>query len=261
MLSTPHFFSDYLDFYKSGAFTTERATVVSFKGPSSVVLSTDTIVDADIIILATGDNIAKQVEIVRHVRSLTNLLDVFFLYWLSGYELSIPFLDESIQREIGIKPLKPDGDKVLRLYRGVLPAQDHKNLAFVGYIQGLFDLPLYQTQANWVAGLFSGQFDLPEPKQRDYDVNQALSFMEQFNKYSDGTSVGGWQFQYMKILLDDMGISFDLNRAMSHDTVSEFRADVCKHLEDFTLTRSAIARARNYSYAQPTVEHQIPSPH
>ncbi len=67
-----HVFSDYLDLYKSGAFTTERATVASFKGPSSVVLSTDTIVDADIIILATGDidNIAREVEI--GISSLTS---------------------------------------------------------------------------------------------------------------------------------------------------------------------------------------------
>ncbi len=248
--SARHIFSDYLDLYKSGAFATERATVASFKGPSSVVLSTDTIVDADIIILATGgiDSIAREVEI--GISSLTPPpLDVL---WLSGYQLSLPFLDESMQRQIGIKPLEPDGDKVLRLYRGVLPAQDHKNMAFVGYIQGLFDLLVYQTQANWIAGLFSGQFELPGPKQRDSDVNQALSFMRRFNKYSDGTSVAGWQFQYMKKLLDDMSIPFDLTRAMSHDTLSEFRANVCKQLEDFTLIRLAIARAR-----QPRLEHQM----
>ncbi len=64
-------FADYLDFYKSGAFTTERATLASFKGARSVVLSTDTIVDADVIILATGDdNIAKKVEI--GISSLTS---------------------------------------------------------------------------------------------------------------------------------------------------------------------------------------------
>ncbi len=175
---------------------------------------------------------------------------------MSGYQLSFPFLDESIQRQIGIKPLKPDGDKALRLYRGIIPVQDHKNIAFVGYIQGLFDLMVFQTQANWVAGLFSGQFELPGPNQRDSDVNQALSFMRRFNKHSDGTCIASWQFQYMKKLLNDMSIPFDLTRAMSHGTVNEFRVHVCKQLEDFSLTRSAIASAQNS--AQPRVEHQMP---
>ncbi len=46
--------SDYLDLFKAGVFTTEQASVVSFKGPNRVVLSTGTEVEADTIICATG---------------------------------------------------------------------------------------------------------------------------------------------------------------------------------------------------------------
>ncbi len=46
--------SEYLDLFKAGIFTIERASVVSFKGPNCVVLSTGTEVEADTIVCATG---------------------------------------------------------------------------------------------------------------------------------------------------------------------------------------------------------------
>ncbi len=46
--------SEYLDLFKAGAFTTEKASVVAFKGPNRVVLSTGTEVEADTIVCATG---------------------------------------------------------------------------------------------------------------------------------------------------------------------------------------------------------------
>ncbi len=153
---------------------------------------------------------------------------------------------------IGIKPLKPDSDKALRLYRGILPVHNHKNIAFVGYTQGLFDLLLYQTQANWVAGLFSGQFELPGPEHRDSDVDKSLGFMRLFDEDSDGTSVAGWQFQYMKKLLGDMSIPIDFSTAMNHNSLSEFCTIICKQLDDFSLVRSAIVRT------QSRLEPQMP---
>ncbi len=163
-----------------------------------------------------------------------------------------------MKRQIGLGTPSADGSTTIKLYRGVLPPKEHKNMAFVGYIQGLFNLQLYEIQAHWATALFLGEFDLPSPKQRAKSVEQVLGFMRRFNPGSDGTCVASWQFLYMKHLLDDIGVPFDVAAAMTHDTVTSFRANVTKQLGSLYYVRSAAARARAYKAIQPTITFTLP---
>ncbi len=164
-----------------------------------------------------------------------------------------------MKRQIGLEPPSADGTKTFKLYRGILPLKEHKNMAFVGYIQGLFNLQLYEVQAHWATALFLDEFDLPPLKQRSENVEEVLAFMRRFNAGSDGTCVASWQFLYMKQLLDDIGVPLDVTAAMTHDTVESFRANMAKQLGNLYLVRSAAARALAYKAIQPSISHTLPA--
>ncbi len=163
-----------------------------------------------------------------------------------------------MKRQIGLEHTSTDGTTTIKLYRGVIPPKEHKNMAFVGYIQGLFNLQIYETQAHWATALFLDEFNLPPPKQRTESVEDALAFMRRFNTCSDGTCVASWQFLYMKHLLNDMGVPLDVAAAMTHDNVASFRANMTQQLGSMYLVRSAAARARSYKAIQPTIPFILP---
>ncbi len=164
-----------------------------------------------------------------------------------------------MKRQIGLEPPSADGTTTIELYRGVIPPKEHENMAFVGYIQGLFNLQVYEVQAHWATALFLDEFDIPPPKQRVEDVEQVQGFMRRFNADSNGTCVASWQFLYMKQLLDDIGVPLDVAAATTHDTVKSFRDNMLKQLGNLYLVRSAAARAKAYKAIQPTISHILPA--
>ncbi len=162
-----------------------------------------------------------------------------------------------MKKQIGLEP-SSDGTTTIKLYRGVVPPKEHKNMAFVGYIQGLFNLQVYETQAHWATALFLDEFNLPPPKQRMESVEETLAFMRRFNTGSDGTCVASWQFLYQKHLLHDMGIPFDVAAAMTHDDIASFRDNMTQQLGSMYLVRSAAARARSYKSIEPAAPFTLP---
>uniref|UniRef100_A0A8C5W9X0 Flavin-containing monooxygenase n=1 Tax=Leptobrachium leishanense TaxID=445787 RepID=A0A8C5W9X0_9ANUR len=85
----------------------------------------------------------------------TEISDLDFIIFATGYSIAFPFLDDSV--------IKMDDENNVRLYKYVfLPHLEKQTLAFLGVLQpfgGVF--PVVELQCRWATRIFNGKTQLP----------------------------------------------------------------------------------------------------
>jgi hypothetical protein len=152
-----------------GNLILKRAALSRFTGPSSIELATGELVEADVVVFATG--------------------------WKQG----LPFLDP------GLRSLIMKNGK-LRLYRHILPPEQ-PNLGFIGYASSTACQMTSEIAAHWLSQCFRGELALPNVAGMEREIEKVLQWTsEVFPSRSEGYYIGPYVIHYLDELLRDMGL-------------------------------------------------------
>ena len=160
--------SDFYDLYRGGKITAKRGRIRGFN-EAGIVLDNGDIVEADIVIFATGWNQA------------------------------ISFLSSELRSVV------QTGDR-FRLYRHILPPEE-KRLGFVGYASSIICPLTSEVGAHWLSQNFRGELALPTAKAMKEEILQIERWAEEvMPARAQGYFIGAYAAHYIDDLLRDMGL-------------------------------------------------------
>jgi dimethylaniline monooxygenase (N-oxide forming) len=180
-----------VDLYESlreGRVRARRASIDSFVGDDELRLDTGEMLEADVVICATG------------------------------WRQSVDFLDPELRRQV-----RPDGR--FRLYRHILPPSEPR-LGFVGYASS-GNVPLTsELAAHWLSQCFRGELTLPDETEMERSINRVLAWTEQvFPDQHQGHFIGGYIAHYADWLMRDLGLSRRRRRSRLSEWFGPFWAE------------------------------------
>jgi len=154
---------------RSGRIRIKKSVIRRFRGGNAIELADGEVVDADVVIFATG------------------------------FTQAVPFLEDSIRREVE----REDG---FHLYRFIVPpAVPH--LGFIGYNSSTACQLTSEVAAHWLSDRFLGRLRLPGVDEMDREIYRVRRWAaDVMPTRSRGFFVGPWVIPHLDELMRDMGL-------------------------------------------------------
>ncbi|TMA68519.1 MAG: NAD(P)/FAD-dependent oxidoreductase [Deltaproteobacteria bacterium] len=154
---------------RSGRIRPRKSSIRRFRGGTAIELDDGEVLDADVVIFATG------------------------------FTQAVPFLEESIRRQIE----REDG---FHLYRFVLPPGVPR-LGFIGYNSSTACQLTSEVAAHWLSDRFLGRLRVPSVEDMNREIERVRRWTaEVMPARSRGFFVGPWVVPHLDELMRDMGL-------------------------------------------------------
>ena len=154
---------------RSGRIRPRKSSIRRFRGGTAIELDDGEVLDADVVIFATG------------------------------FTQAVPFLEESIRRQIE----REDG---FHLYRFVL-APGVPRLGFIGYNSSTACQLTSEVAAHWLSDRFLGRLRVPSVEDMNREIERVRRWTaEVMPARSRGFFVGPWVVPHLDELMRDMGL-------------------------------------------------------
>jgi len=154
---------------RSGRIRPRKSSIRRFPGGTAIELDDGEVLDADVVIFATG------------------------------FTQAVPFLEESIRRQIE----REDG---FHLYRFVLPPGVPR-LGFIGYNSSTACQLTSEVAAHWLSDRFLGRLRVPSVEDMNREIERVRRWTaEVMPARSRGFFVGPWVVPHLDELMRDMGL-------------------------------------------------------
>jgi len=141
-----------------------------------------------------GDSFA-----VQYSDSTTGQLAADLIILATGWRQPLDFLSAEIQA--AVRPAK-----YFRLYRRIVPPSI-PGIGFVGYASSTACQLTSELSAHWLADYFLGRITLPSVAEMDAEVDRVQQWTSSaLFQRDEGYFIGGYIFQYLDELLEDMGL-------------------------------------------------------
>ena len=154
---------------RSGRIRAKKSVVQRFRGGKAIELADGEVLDADVVIFATG------------------------------FTQAVPFLEESIRRQIE----RRDG---FHLYRFILPPGVPR-LGFIGYNSSTACQLTSEVAAHWLSERFLGRLRVPSVENMNREIERVRRWTaEVMPTRSRGFFVGPWLVPHLDELMRDIGL-------------------------------------------------------
>jgi len=158
---------EFCDVVRRGTLATKRARIARFAGPTTILLDTGELLEADVVVFATG------------------------------WRQRIDFLDAALRNEA-----QKDGR--FRLYRHILPPLERR-LGFVGYASSIACPLTSEMAAHWLSQCFRGELQLPAVSDMERTIDRVHAWAaDVFPARAEGYFVGPFLGHYLDELMRDM---------------------------------------------------------
>src|SRR5881296_1622039 len=154
---------------RSGRIRPKKSVIQRFRGGNAIELADGEVLDADVVIFATG------------------------------FTQAVPFLEESVRRQIE----REDG---FHLYRLILPPGVPR-LGFIGYNSSTACQLTSEVAAHWLSDRFLGRLRVPSVEDMNREIERVRRWTaEVMPARSRGFFVGPWVVPHLDELMRDMGL-------------------------------------------------------
>jgi cation diffusion facilitator CzcD-associated flavoprotein CzcO len=178
-----------------GKLVLKRASISRFTGAAAIELNTGEIVEADVVVFATG--------------------------WRQG----LPFLDPGLLSQV-----MKNGR--LRLFRHILPPQQLR-LGFIGYASSTACQLTSEVAAHWLSQCFRGELALGSVDEMEQEITKVLQWASDiFPGRGQGYYIGPYVAHYLDELLRDMGLPRMRSRNIFSEYFAPFWPDRYRDLGD-----------------------------
>jgi thioredoxin reductase len=158
---------EFYDALGGNSLETKRARIAEFAGPTTILLDTGELVEADVVVFATG------------------------------WRQRIDFLDSELRDEV------QKGGK-FHLYRYILPPHEPR-LGFVGYASSIACQLTSEIAAHWLSQCFRGELQLPAVSEMEREIARVHAWAaDVFPARAEGYFVGPFLGHYIDELMRDM---------------------------------------------------------
>ena len=154
---------------RSGRIRPKKSVIQRFRGGNAIELADGEVLDADVVIFATG------------------------------FTQAVPFLEESIRRQVE----REDG---FHLYRLILPPGVPR-LGFIGYNSSTACQLTSEVAAHWLSDQFLGRLRVPSVEDMNREIERVRRWTaEVMPTRSRGFFLGPWVIPHLDELMCDMGL-------------------------------------------------------
>ena len=154
---------------RSGRIRPKKSVIQRFRGGNAIELADGEVLDADVVIFATG------------------------------FTQAVPFLEESIRRQVE----REDG---FHLYRLILPPGVPR-LGFIGYNSSTACQLTSEVAAHWLSDRFLGRLRVPSVEDMNREIERVRRWTaEVMPTRSRGFFLGPWVIPHLDELMCDMGL-------------------------------------------------------
>jgi dimethylaniline monooxygenase (N-oxide forming) len=161
---------EFCDVVRRGKLATKRARIAKFAGPTTILLDTGELVEADVVVFATG------------------------------WRQRIDILDSELRDEV------QKGGK-FHLYRHVLPPREPR-LGFVGYASSIACQLTSEIAAHWLSQCFRGELQLPAVSDMEREIDRVHAWAaDVFPARAEGYFIGPFLGHYIDELMRDMRLN------------------------------------------------------
>jgi dimethylaniline monooxygenase (N-oxide forming) len=158
---------EFYEVLRRGKLATKRARIAEFAGPTTILLDTGELVEADVVVFATG------------------------------WRQRIDFLDSDLRDEV-LTAGK------FHLYRHILPPREPR-LGFIGYASSIACQLTSEIAAHWLSQCFRGELPLPAVAEMEREIARVHAWAaDVFPARAEGYFVGPFLGHYIDELMRDM---------------------------------------------------------